>query len=502
MTQGLQQIQTVAVVGTGIMGAGIAQVFAGAGYKVLLYDQSAAFATKALKDIEARFYRQVEKGSLTDLQASEAIRRLHAIEAIEDLAPAQLVIEAIVEHIGVKRELFSRLEDIVTPHAILASNTSSLSIAAIGRDLSRRDRVCGMHFFNPVPLMKLVEVIPGPFTAIAVTESLVSLTRAIGKTPVVAKDGPGFLVNLGGRAYTTEGLHIEYETIAKHDQIDRIMRASLGFRMGPFELLDLTGIDVNLPVTHFIHQGHQSDPRLKTTPRHERLFEAGRFGKKVGIGFYDYNASEPVSEPRKPLDVTIPVRVCVPLTEPHLDLLLRDAGVEVVDDDSEAPILISPLGDDATTIAWRHACDPHRVVAIDFTGADRKFLTVMTPPVQSKVLEPVVALLRSIGYQLEIISDSTGFVAQRIAAMIVNLGCEMAQTGVGSPADIDAAMRLGLNYPMGPLELGDAIGAANVLKTLENIQAITGSDRYRPSAWLRRRALLALSLKTTDPGRA
>jgi 3-hydroxybutyryl-CoA dehydrogenase len=406
------------------------------------------------------------------------------------------VIEAVVEKLEVKQALFAELERIVGEEAVLASNTSSLSLAAIGRTCARRGRVCGLHFFNPVPLMRLVEVIPGPFTTADVTAAMVALVRRMGKTPVVAKDEPGFLVNLGGRAYYTEALHIEQEGVASLEQIDRIMRASAGFRMGPFELMDLTGIDVNFPVTRSIHEGHQYDPRLKTTPKHERMFEAGRFGRKVGLGFYDYPGKPSPTVEEAPRAMATELRAVVPEAHPGFAALAEFGLVEGVGPD--APILVGPFGEDATTAAHRLSLDPRRVVAVDFTGLERRVLTLMTPPVPSVALGPVGAWLREQGFTVEVIKDSPGFVAQRMLAMIVNLGCEMAQTRVGSPEDIETAMQLGLNYPFGPLEFGDRMGGATALETLQNLQAVTGSDRYRPSLWLRRRALLGGSLRATE----
>lgn len=497
MTYSLSNLSVVGVIGAGIMGAGIAQVLVASGFEVILFDAKAEALQKAAADIGARLDRLTAKGQMDAAAASAARARLKTVTDLSGLAPAGLVIEAIVENLEIKQALFRQLEDVVSADAVLASNTSSLSIAAIGRTCRHRERVCGMHFFNPVPLMKLVEVIVGPATSPAVMKLAQDLVQRMGKVAVVAKDGPGFLVNLGGRAFYTEALHIEAEGVAPPEQIDRIMTASCGFRMGPFELMDLTGIDVNFPVTCFIHQGHQYDPRLKSAPRHERMFEAGLYGRKAGRGFYDYSpeaaktaaAGEGAREAR-----SVPFRAAVPEAHPGFDLLAARHGLEIVDDPS-APILVSPYGEDASTVAARLGLPPERVVAVDFTGAARGVLTVMAPPVASSALQPVAGWLESAGYRVEIVKDSPGFVAQRIVAMIVNLGCEMAQTGVGTPADIETAMKLGLNYPFGPLEMGERIGAGRVLEILGNLQAITGSDRYRPSLWLRRRALLGLPLQ-------
>ncbi|KGJ05092.1 3-hydroxyacyl-CoA dehydrogenase [Paracoccus versutus] len=493
MTYSVSGLSVVGVIGAGIMGAGIAQVLAASGFQTVLYDTRPEALAKAQADIHARLDRLAEKGQMGAQDAAHAKSRLRIASDLADLAPAGLVIEAIVENLEVKQALFRQLEEVVPETAVLASNTSSLSIAAIGRACRHRQRICGMHFFNPVPLMKLVEVIAGPATRPEVMQLATDLVGRMGKVAVVAKDGPGFLVNLGGRAFYTEALHIEAEGVASPEQIDRIMTAGCGFRMGPFALMDLTGIDVNFPVTGFIHQGHQYDPRLKTAPRHERMFEAGLYGRKVGRGFYDYSegAAKPAA-PEPPEPGRAPFRAHVAEAHPGFDALAARGLESAADAD---PILVSPWGEDATTVAARLRLPAERVVAVDFSGAERGVLTLMTPPVASTALQPVAEWLAAVGYRVEIVQDSPGFVAQRILAMIVNLGCEMAQTGVGSPADIETAMKLGLNYPFGPLELGDRIGAGKVLETLENLQAVTGSDRYRPSLWLRRRAFLDLPLQ-------
>lgn len=494
MALSITDVTTIGVVGAGLMGAGIAQVLASAGYRVILNDQNTGALDSAATGIAARIDRLVEKGRMTPEEAEAAKGRLSTSGDLADMAPAQVVIEAIVERLDIKQALFQRLEEIVAEDAILASNTSSLSIAAIGKTCRHRERICGLHFFNPVPLMKLVEVIRGPFTSDAVDGLAVRLVERIQKVAVHARDSAGFLVNLGGRAFYTEALHIEAEGVAPPEQIDRIMRIAGGFRMGPFELMDLTGIDTNHPVTTFIHEGYQFDPRLKTTPLHGYMVEAGRFGRKVGIGYYDYAKDRPAPPvPPEPGPLRA-LRAVLPEGLSHGDRLVG-LGLEGVVDDGASPILVSPLGEDATTVACRLSLDPKRVVAVDFTGIDARMVTVMTPPGGSRVLDDVVGWFENAGLCVEVIADSPGFVAPRIIAAIVNLCCEMAQISIASPADIGTAMKLGLNYPFDPLELGDRIGADRVFRTLREIEEVTGSERYRPSLWLRRRAQIGLSLR-------
>jgi 3-hydroxybutyryl-CoA dehydrogenase len=400
----------------------------------------------------------------------------------------------------VKRRLFAELEATVGADAILASNTSSLPIASIAQACRNRGRVAGMHFFNPVPLMRLVEIIETADTDPAVGEALMRLGRRLGRTPVRGKDAPGFLVNLGGRAYTTEALHLLQEGVATPTDVDAVMRDCCGFRMGPFELLDLTGVDVNFPASRVIYEGYFHDPRLRTTPAHAALFNAGRLGRKTGAGFFRYDeAGKRLAEPAAAVpEAAVPARVVLGENDDRLVSFAVAAGVETAAaDDGASPILLAPLGEDCTTAALRLGVDPRRAVAIDLTHDVGKRIAIMTARgADPAAAAGVAALLRATGRAVTMIKDSPGFIAQRITAMVANLGCEMAQIGIASPADIDTAMRLGLNYPAGPLELADRMGVAVVHEILRRMQEITGSDRYRPSLWLRRRAMLNLPAGT------
>jgi 3-hydroxybutyryl-CoA dehydrogenase len=265
--------------------------------------------------------------------------------------------------------------------------------------------------------------------------------------------------------------------------------------MGPFELMDLTGIDVNFPATSFIYQGFQHDPRLKTTTLHELMFNAGRFGRKTRRGYHDYSDAAPLPQEAGPAPApkTLEARV-VEASHPSFDVLRRDHGLEEGGDIA----LLTLVGEDVATAAHRLGLDPVRTVAIDFTGFERKFLTVMSGLGGSDAAQRVADWAFSRGFRVARIKDSPGFVAPRILAMVANLGCEMAQIGIGSPADIDLAMKLAQNYPKGPLEWADHLGLGVVMLILGRLQSITGSDRYRPSLWLRRRALLGRSIYECD----
>jgi 3-hydroxybutyryl-CoA dehydrogenase len=489
----MREIKVLGVVGAGPMGAGIAQVGLTSGFRVVLLDLNAELLADAAKGIEGRIARMAEKGQLAENAVDDARSRLVLASGVADFADCDVVIEAIVERLEPKQALFASLEAVVRPDCILATNTSSLSVAAIASRCTHKDRVCGLHFFNPVPLMKLVEVIVAPATSAAVGEAATQLSHKLGKVPVAVKDGPGFLVNLQGRAYTTEALAIAQEGVSDLATIDRIMRDGAGFRMGPFELMDLTGMDVNYPATTFIYQGYQHDPRLKTTTLHALMADAGQLGRKTGQGFYTYGegAAAPFEAP-KPSGKTMQIR----LGDDHPGWeTLRVRTSFIAGDDVT---LIAPVGEDCATACHRLGLDPQTTVAVDFTALDRDHLTVMSAIGGGEAALAVADWLRGFGFTVETIKDSPGFVLQRILAMIANLGCELAQIGVGSPADIDTAMKLAQNYPLGPLEWAEKLGLGTCHTIMANLQSVTGSDRYRPSLWLRRRALLGLSAYTLD----
>ena len=490
----MTDVTTLGVVGAGPMGAGIAQIGLTAGMQVVLYDLNAEALAKSGKDILGRIARMVEKGQLAEGYVADAETRLILAGGLEAFAPCQLVVEAIIERLEPKQKLFAALEAMVAPDAVLATNTSSLSVAAIASGCADKTRVCGLHFFNPVPLMKLVEVIVAPSTSEATAATATALSKTIGKVPVTVKDGPGFLVNLQGRAFATEALAIVQEGVTDVATLDRIVRDGGGFRMGPFELMDLTGIDVNFAATTYIYEGYQHDPRLKTTTLHELQFNAGRYGRKTGQGFHDYSAAAAKdADPAPEIGEARPFAATIGEAAAGFDLL-RATGLS----DGDGATLIAPIGEDCSTACHRLGLDPAKTVAIDFTAVEKKHLTLMTAPGGSAAAQPVAEWLRSHAFTVEVIKDSPGFVLQRMLAMIANLGCELAQIGVGSPADIDLSMKLAQNYPRGPLEWAAWLGEAKTLTIMSQLQAITGSDRYRPSLWLRRRALLGLPVHQVD----
>lgn len=494
---------TVGVVGTGAMGRGIAQVSATGGLDVLMFDAVPGNAEKSRTAIVEQLQSLQAKGRMGEADVKAAAERLKVVAEIAALAPCDVVIEAVFEDLEVKRGLFKEIEKVVKPETIIASNTSSIRIASIAAACARRDRIAGLHYFNPVPLMKLVEVIRGAETAPWVVQALTALGKRQGRVPVSVGDTPGFLVNLGGTAIGTEGLRIYQEGVASPSQIDAVMRDAAGFRMGPFELMDLTGMDVNFPARRIIYEGFFHDRRMTPSPLHEALFHAGRFGRKTKGGWYDYDdKGGKIDRGADATSGAAPASsVVAGETLPEAVVgLLRSAGIVILPkDDGKSPILVAPIGDDCTTTVVRLGLDPARTVAIDPTGNIAARATLMTAPGASAAArDSVIAALLQAGTKVTAINDSPGFIAQRIRGQIANLGCEMAQQRIASPADIDTAMTLGLNYPLGPLAIVDDLGVDTTFDILTRLQAITGDDRYRPSQWLRRRALLGLKAHTPD----
>ena len=493
----------VGVVGTGAMGRGIAQVTAQGGMKAIMYDAAPGGAAKAKAAIVETLKGLVAKGRLTDADLAKTDANLGVANGLDDLKVCHVIVEAVFENLEVKQKLFGELEAVVSPECIIASNTSSIRIASIARALKHRNRICGMHYFNPVPLMKLVEVIRAADTAQWVVDAMAALGKRQTRVPVVVGDTPGFLVNLGGTAIGTEGLRLFQEGRASPSQIDAVMRDTCGFRMGPFELMDLTGIDVNFPARKIIYEGFFHDRRMTPSPYHENLFAAGRLGRKTGGGWYDYDDKGTKKDSGADhVTSTAPASSVVIIDTQNTKLvgLVSGDGARMLGaDDGKSPILVAPVGKDCTTTAVELGLDPKRTVAVDLTGDIAKRLTIMTAPgADPAVRDAAAALLARSGAKVTVIKDTPGFIAQRMCAMIANLGCEMAMIGIASAADVDTAMTLGLNYPRGPLALADWLGVKTCHEILVQIQATTGDDRYRPSQWLRRRAQLGLSATTVE----
>ncbi len=299
---------SVAVIGAGTMGSGIAQVAAQAGHTTYLYDTRPGSVEQALHALSKTLDKLVEKGTLTAAEASAVHGRIKPANELKHLASCGLVIEAIIEDLGVKKNLFSDLEAVLSAEAILATNTSSLSVTAIAAACERPERVIGLHFFNPAPLLPLVEVVPGIATEPTLAAQCAELMRTWGKTPVVCKDTPGFIVNRVARPFYGEALRIHEEGIADMATIDHAMKSVGGFRMGPFELMDLIGNDINFAVTKSVFEAFFYDPRYRPSITQQRQVESGRLGRKSGRGYYDY--AEGVIPPQPNNDPQLLANIC------------------------------------------------------------------------------------------------------------------------------------------------------------------------------------------------
>jgi len=503
-------LTTIGVVGTGIMGRGIMQLFALAGFTVRYFDQNAEALTAAQDFVTSMIDRQVTKGRLETADADAAKKRLVPCERLEDLAPCDAIVEAIVERTEVKQSLFAELEAVVPETTILATNTSSLMVAEIAQPLAHPERVAGLHFFNPVPLMRVVEVIAAVRTEAHVVERLAGAVSKTGHRAVVTVDQPGFLVNHAGRGLLTEGLRVLEERVADVEAIDTLMREAGGFRMGPFELLDLTGLDVSGKVLTSIYEQFFQEPRYRPSSLVAPRVAAELFGRKTGEGWYRYDDDGHKitgATPGTPAVNLESVAVWIDPSAHERDALVAlasAAGAGVVDDAGEATLcVVQPWGHDASSTAIALGLDPERTVAVDpLPGLDRHRTIMITPVTTRGSRDAAHALFAADGTNVTIVSDSPGFVVQRIVAAIVNTASEIAGRGIANPADIDAAVKLGLGYPEGPLEMGDGIGADRIVTILEHQLEVTGDPRYRPSQWLRRRAMLGLPLTAAGTPRS
>lgn len=577
--------EVLGVAGAGTMGTGIAQVALSAGLRVILHDP----APGALERAAARIADGLRRAAASDLLRDEPeaiLARLQPAPTVDALAAATFVIEAVPEDPEVKERFFRDLSGVLPPDAVVASNTSSLPIARLAAATGRPDRALGLHFFNPVPAMRLVEVIPGPATSPRTLSRALALARALGKTPVIARDGPGFIVNRLARPFYLEALRLAGEGVAAPADIDRLIRAA-GFRMGPFELMDLIGIDVNYAVSRSVHEQLHGEPRLRPHPIQAAMIHAGRLGRKTGAGFYRYGGAPGTPQPdagaarsapavahpdparrappgpllilaTDPADAEPLVRAAGraghalhvevvappgPVTSPdlqlsgHAEAAARTAGAAFdltwLDRRArralaaaldrllppEAPLVVAAATVTATEIAA--VCrDPRRVAGLGGFppyGAGEAVELVLPvqagtwpapgdptglpwaadappgeagSPVPAPDLPPAAlraaALAEGLGYRAVFVADGTAGVTARILACLANEAAFALAERVASAEAMDLAMRLGANWPEGPLALSRRLGPSRVVAVLEHLAADLGPDRYRPAPLLRR----------------
>lgn len=454
------------------MGGGIAQVAAAAGHSVLLFDAMDGVAQKAKARLRTGFDGLISKKKIDRSTADAILQRIEVISSIEALRGARLVVEAIKEDLEVKRRLFAQLEAITGVDTILATNTSSISITAIARDAARPGQIVGMHFFNPAPVMKLVEIVSGVATDPAVAKTLFDLAMRWDKEPVFAKSTPGFIVNRVARPYYGEALRLLEEGVLDCLTIDTLMTEGGGFRMGPFKLMDLIGNDVNFAVSESVFTAYYQEPRFRPSIMQRELVNAGHLGVKTGRGFYDYTESSSAATPA----ATLPDSGAEQL--PADFIVGRDFEVDGVE--------ISTT--DGRTARLREFQGQKPVIICDLSNSDSRSPRVgytASPAVPANVLARFTATLHARGTAATPLPDYPGLVVMRILALIVNEAFETMLQGVASEMDLDKAMRFGVNYPRGPVEWARNIGLLRVLSVLDNLFDATRDSRYRASVALR-----------------
>lgn len=501
MLQGLGKDSLVGVVGSGAMGTGIAQVAAVAGHTVMLFDAREGAAQAACDAIRKVLTTLVEKGRMTAEQASVAGNRLHAASSLTEFKPASLVIEAIVENLEAKQQLFALLETVVSSDCVLATNTSSISITSIGAKLLHPARLVGMHFFNPVPLMALVEVISGLATSSSVVDCIDATAKAWGKLPVRATSTPGFIVNRVARPFYAEALRLLLEQAADPASIDAVMRDAGGFRMGPFELMDLIGHDVNFAVTQSVFEAYYNDPRFMPSVIQKELLNAGFLGRKSGRGFYAYGPEVAAPVPQQypgstysgkpsfnrhaPVAVAIANRLVAAGHEVDWHEAVGDNsplitlhGASLYLTDGRSATVRAAESGQADTVLVDLALDIDTCTRLAVTAADQ---------CSSAAQSAIVGVLQAAGYRITMLRDVPGMVVMRTVVMLANEAADAVNQGVCSAADANLAMQKGVNYPLGPLAWAERIGLDFVKRVLHNLAAEYGEDRYRISPLIRRK---------------
>ncbi|HJV25410.1 MAG TPA: 3-hydroxyacyl-CoA dehydrogenase PaaH [Aromatoleum sp.] len=499
----LEKNVKVLVVGAGAMGSGIAQIAARAGHTVYLYDGRTEAIAAGRAAIEKDLKFLVAKGKLDAAEAEATLARVVPVAILAGAEDAGLAIEAIVENLEVKRKLFSELEGLLAEDAILASNTSSLSINAMAAGLARPGRIAGLHFFNPAPRMALVEVISGLNTEREVAECLYDTAREWGKMPVHAASTPGFIVNRVARPYYAEALRVLAEHEAEPATLDAILREGCGFAMGPFELIDLIGHDINFAVTKSVFEAYFCDRRYAPSQFQQELVAAGRLGRKTGRGIYEYGelAAKPVPQDEPPQEGESRITVVgdIGAAAPLL-ARLEAAGIEVRRESGmhgrrgwmqigAARVALTD-GRTATYRAVEEHC-PNLVLfdlCLDYSVSTRIGLT-RADQCGLGAMRAVVGTFQRAGFKVSVIDDVAGLIALRTVAMLANEAADAVLQGVASARDVDTAMRYGTNYPKGgPLAWADMLGAGFVVDVLANLKEHYGEERYRVSPLLRRKA--------------
>jgi 3-hydroxybutyryl-CoA dehydrogenase len=459
----------IGVVGAGTMGWGIAQLGCLGGFETVLHDPMPDALTAGAEKLRAALAKGAERGRWDPAEAEAAAGRLLVAAELAELAGCELIVEAAPERLELKRELFAELERVAGDEAVLATNTSSLSVTAIAAGLERPARVCGMHFFNPPALMKLVEVVAGDATEEPALELVTEVASAMGRTPIRAADAIGFVANRCARPFSLEALRLYGDGISEPEQIDRIVRIGGDYRMGPFELTDLVGVDVNLEVSKSFWEQSFHEPRWQPNPIQAKMVAAGRLGRKAGRGYYEYGDG-----PHRPDDPAEPPAAAIEHDGPH-PVAIEGVGFRAINLAPPALELSGPLD-----VGF---------VAIPDLARARVVEIVRGPRTTPEALTAAGQHFTDLGKHVEcVLRSAPGLVLGRIVCQLVNEAHFALQQGVAGADDIDTALKLGLNHPRGPFEWCDEIGATTVVATLDALHAELGEERYRVAASLRARA--------------
>jgi 3-hydroxybutyryl-CoA dehydrogenase len=512
------------------MGAGIAQLGVLAGFDTYLHDPFAEALERGGEHVHRGLSKGAERGRWSEDEAAEAEVRLVLAGSLDELSACQLVIEAAPERADLKRELFERLSEVCPPETVIGTNTSSILVTSLASAAKHPENVVGMHFFNPPVLMKLLEVIAATQTGERALEMARAVGEAMGKRVIVASDGPGFLVNRCGRPFGAEALRLLQERVATHEQIDRICRLGGGFRMGPFELMDLVGIDVGFEVAKSFDAQSFGEPRWKPSVLQARMVAAGRLGRKTGAGWYEY-ASSGDGASHRPEDPPPPAagggdgrRVAIDgSSEVARELRQRalaagfdarepgDFGGEDEPElvlDASVPAPVSDLGIDPPTVRPVPTALLCADSALYARGHPEAVGFHLLPPVEHVQLVELTRLpstldttattfeefFAKLGLHTEWVGDSPGLVLGRIVCQLVNEASFAIGEDVGSGADVDAGVTLGLNHPRGPVEWGRRIGLEHVLATVDGLYHELGDPRYRAAPLLRERVAASTDL--------
>lgn len=492
----------VAVIGAGTMGIGIAQVAASAGHQVQLFDIAASAAQQALNALGQRLRQRVTAGKADAANTEALLARIQPVDALSQLADSELVIEAVAEKLPIKQSLFRDLEALCSPATLFASNTSSLSITAIAGALQHPQRLAGLHFFNPAPLMKLVEIVSGLDTSAKTVTTLQTLTRQWGKQSVLCRSTPGFIVNRVARPFYAETLRALEEHVADAATLDSVMRDAGGFAMGPLQLTDMIGQDINYAVTESVFQAFFQDPRFTPSLVQQELVAAGRLGRKSGHGFYRYgDHPQPTANYLPASTAALPRSITLhgdPTGMTLLDDLLTGNAVTIKQPGQTSAFarldevtFMLTNGKTASQVADETGTP---VVLFDLSANYSQASTVaISCAAQNDARHnaTVVRLLQSLGKKVIQLPDYPGLLVMRTLAMLANEALDVVNKGVASATDTDHAMCCGVNYPRGPLEWGTALGWQQILTTLENLQHYYGEPRYRPMPLLRHYASLS-----------